>query len=262
MATSSDKARLKSAITATDAQIQAFIKGLRRFASKELRRAIDEASAGRVKPLEVINTLAQLETVLDRAGLGDELKQIRSLYATQLEQVMTEFKLKGEPSILSAADRPIVEQIITFDTSKVANRLSVYVDDVRSTLARAILIGETPDFDGVDDKYGAALEGSLETEMNTMLQGFNRAVTVSKAQELGFELYEYLGPDDGITRDFCADLLSKDPPIYTLDEIQAMDNDQGLDVITYGGGYNCRHQWRPISNEDAQAAGYEVDDGE
>jgi hypothetical protein len=39
-----------------------------------------------------------------------------------------------------------------------------------------------------------------------------------------------------------------------------MDNGQGLDVLTSGGGYNCRHEFRPITLEFAKSLGYNPDD--
>jgi len=38
--------------------------------------------------------------------------------------------------------------------------------------------------------------------------------------------------------------------IYHIDEIEKLDNGQGLDVMTYCGGYNCRHMWLPATKEE------------
>ena len=56
--------------------------------------------------------------------------------------------------------------------------------------------------------------------------------------------YHYEGPDDGKTREFCADLLEKGEE-YTEAEIHDMDNDQDMDAFEAGGGWNCRHVWIP-----------------
>lgn len=83
----------------------------------------------------------------------------------------------------------------------------------------------------------------------------------------------YVGPLDDATRPFCEEILnSKDLPIYTVEEIQSMDNGQLGDVFTSCGGYNCRHEWVPISGNlekelrgeeedlDAQLAALELDE--
>ena len=52
-------------------------------------------------------------------------------------------------------------------------------------------------------------------------------------------------------RDFCKEHYNK---IYTIEEIQALNNGQGLDVLTYAGGYNCLHWWMPAG--EVMGSGY------
>jgi hypothetical protein len=60
----------------------------------------------------------------------------------------------------------------------------------------------------------------------------------------GAVAYEYAGPDDSITRDFCEDMLDKSSAQpMTREEIEAEDNGQIPNSFLSGGGYNCRHQW-------------------
>jgi hypothetical protein len=40
--------------------------------------------------------------------------------------------------------------------------------------------------------------------------------------------------------------------IYTEAQIAKMDNGTDLPVAVYCGGYNCRHHWRPVSDELAK----------
>ena len=55
-------------------------------------------------------------------------------------------------------------------------------------------------------------------------------------------LFEYAGPDDSLTRDFCDYMLAKtkEQPM-TRAEIDDEDNGQGLPVFVSCGGFNCRH---------------------
>jgi hypothetical protein len=125
---------------------------------------------------------------------------------------------------------------------------------------RSVLSGSEIDVDEFYDGKSEVLMNQMDAEINTMISTFNRTVTANKAQELGFELMQYLGPDDQVTRPFCREVLSRDPAIYTIDEILEMDNEQGLPVLESGGGWNCRHQWRPITTERAIELGWEPDD--
>lgn len=109
--------------------------------------------------------------------------------------------------------------------------------------------------------------GRAKTLANTLTQSFDRAVTNRKAKAAGIGTFVYLGPDDDATRPFCEAVLAGDgsaefgvpqvdgdPPIYTDEQISGMDNGQGLAVFQFGGGYNCRHKFRPIAAKVAEEA--------
>lgn len=68
--------------------------------------------------------------------------------------------------------------------------------------------------------------------------GANRAAFVERAQKAGAAGLRYAGPSAG--RPFCARHLGN---AYTFEEVAALDNGQGLDVLRYCGGWNCRHRW-------------------
>lgn len=72
---------------------------------------------------------------------------------------------------------------------------------------------------------------------------FSRSVNARKADDLDYEWFEYIGPLDSITRPFCRPLVGH---VFSRQEIDQMDNGQTGDVMVSGGGYNCRHHWRPV----------------
>jgi len=47
-------------------------------------------------------------------------------------------------------------------------------------------------------------------------------------------------------RPFCRERVGK---VYSIEEIRAMDNGQGLAVEYFCGGWNCRHRWVAFSGE-------------
>jgi hypothetical protein len=89
---------------------------------------------------------------------------------------------------------------------------------------------------------GSTAEQHIGTVENTISLGLNRAGALKNATDAGIKQYKYIGPSLNI-RPFCAIHLGR---TYTLDEIKAMSNGQGLPVLYYCGGYNCRHTWMPI----------------
>jgi hypothetical protein len=95
-------------------------------------------------------------------------------------------------------------------------------------------------------------QGRQLTQFRTQLASTGRAVTASAAQRYELDLYLYTGPRDGITRDFCRPLINK---VVDEKQMNRLNNGQGLPVATYGGGYNCRHSWSPITESFQQAAG-------
>lgn len=200
--------------------------------------------------IESARILGSLQNELINAGLNQQIGDLQAIYADELGAINHEFAQLGKVQAFTEIDLETINALVNFDIERVTGQVENYVDDVRSVLMRNVITGETPNFTSLRDDLGNKLVSNLETEINTGLMAFNRSVTVSKAQDLGFDSFIYLGPEDNITRPFCEKLLQKKPPIYTLDEIQQMDNGQDLPVLTYGGGYNCRHQWRPVSKSE------------
>lgn len=251
---------------ATKAEIEAFTLRVGKIARRELGRVIRRIEKGDYQSAaEVAQWLGSLESQLEKAGLMKELDSLRAVYARQITFIREQLQGAGAREVFSDIDAKIIEKLISFDVQNVASTLAKYTDDVRSTLMKSVLSGDTSASWDTFEAKTDGMEGRVETEVNTMVSGFARSVTTEKAQELGFDLMEYIGPDDDVTRDFCEHVLSGDPgfgieareaPIYTLEEIKSMDNGQNLDVLTYAGGYNCRHQWRPVTQEQAAQEGY------
>lgn len=90
------------------------------------------------------------------------------------------------------------------------------------------------------NKFGKA-EAHARTIARTALGAFDRADTVRQAALAGAKRFKYVGP--GASRSFCQHHLQN---IYGLEEIKRMNNGQGLPVLYYGGGWNCRHTWEPV----------------
>lgn len=88
----------------------------------------------------------------------------------------------------------------------------------------------------------------LETEIETSLAAFDRASNIEAARSAGYEWFRYVGPSTNL-RKFCAQHLGR---VYHISEIQVMTNGQGLSVLYYQGGYNCRHDWEVVTEEVAR----------
>lgn len=83
-----------------------------------------------------------------------------------------------------------------------------------------------------------------ETIANTSLQSYSQAVSIDEEKNAGVEKWKYVGASP--ERTFCKQHYNK---VYTYQEIKNMDNQQGLSVVYFRGGYNCTHRWRPVIDD-------------
>ena len=90
----------------------------------------------------------------------------------------------------------------------------------------------------------AALSSAqVETLVTTSLNNYSRSVTRTIMEdEPNDTLYQYIGPIDSRTRDICLQ-MGKSSPITESEII----NEFGPSVLSFGGGYNCRHKWQSVS---------------
>jgi hypothetical protein len=89
-------------------------------------------------------------------------------------------------------------------------------------------------------------EFQASTLANTAVAQFDNAYMIENAQQAGVTKFIYDGTIIATTRDFCRERVGK---TFTLAELEAMDNGQGLPVIPSLGGYNCRHYLTPIIDQ-------------
>ena len=82
-----------------------------------------------------------------------------------------------------------------------------------------------------------------ETLANTSLSGFDHAVLQEYAAQANVTRFKYDGVIHPNTRPFCRERVGK---IYTIAELDAMDNGQISPVSVYLGGFNCTHTLSPV----------------
>lgn len=250
-------------IKASEAQIQAFLSNLRRIIATRASRISADIQAGKIQAKDAAKMLGSMMDELKKAGLYKEIASIQNVYADELRYINREYKalLKKDISYTDA-DRVMAKTLVSYEADYIANSVSSYASEIKSALMRSVLIGEKTNFNDLEEKYGSRFVNNLETELNTNLAAFSRTVTITKGKELGIERYRYVGPDDNATREFCEETLNpkdRQEPVYSLAEINRMDNGQGTPVITFCGGYNCRHQWiAEISDEELEAEADEI----
>jgi hypothetical protein len=90
-------------------------------------------------------------------------------------------------------------------------------------------------------------QNQIKTLARTFAHGINNLINFNNAERAGFTRFKYSGPIP--ERPFCKLHINK---IYSIEQIEAMEknggNGQGIHIITYCGGYNCRHTWLPTGD--------------
>lgn len=258
MGRSEERARF----VAQEADVSRFSSSVIKFLRSKLSgilRDLESADENeQTRALNAAKILGSLQSNLKAMGLDSEIAKVQAIFAKDIEAIAARFqRIRKQPiQVFSDIDRPMIESLIEGGFNQAAGYVERYLGDVREQVALKVLTGDLINVSGVVDAEGESLDRILNTELNTTLSAFHRSVTMSKSQELGFDLFEYIGPNDDVTRDFCQHLLDRNPPIYSLAEIRAMPEQSGLPVMQYGGGYNCRHIWAPISEEEARNEGW------
>ena len=84
------------------------------------------------------------------------------------------------------------------------------------------------------------------------LMQFDAAINVNAGIEAGATKWKYYGDIIRDSRQFCRDHVGN---TYTTEEIEEIwqgswSGKSSSDAFTARGGYNCRHHWRPIIDED------------
>ena len=248
--------RVRRQLNSSDKNVQAFIARLESFLNLNLEEIVGSINAGEVSGGSAARILGSMFTELEKAGLGSEIGKLRAIFADELRFIRDEFVEKDFEQPLADIDRAGIDALIDTSINQVGNKVQEYGLNIQSVVMQNVLTGQKPNYKELRNRFGTTAASQIKTEVNTSLMAFNRTVTVNKAIDLGFELFIYIGPDDKITRPFCKHLLDKNPAIYTIKEIKAMKNGQDLDVFTFGGGYNCRHGWHPVTPQEAEERGY------
>lgn len=131
-------------------------------------------------------------------------------------------------------------------SSPILDSYSRFGSEIEKKLKK-IFYDDKTDFEEKKLKVKNLMKGSeryADTLLNTGLGVITQATNVSNTIKAGGKYFQYIGAI--AERKFCQTHLNK---VYTLNEINQMDNKQRLPVLFYRGGYNCRHFWKPISGD-------------
>ena len=98
----------------------------------------------------------------------------------------------------------------------------------------------------------ASVATAMKTVVNNVVGEFNGTYAKNRASRNNIEMFEYVGPVDGLTRPFCSGMAGARMSAEEIQNVWDSSGWQGKepgDPFVVRGGYNCRHYWIPIESE-------------
>ena len=212
---------------------------------------------------KITKVLAGLE-VLDDAGLAQAFQQIdfvddlnRLGFPALLEKVKGSYDKQVVTTVagLSAAQRnkqrvtavQAIEVLAILDLSTISSGVTKYANELKTAMFRGLLTGASSKsiMEGLTATYGVGKVLSSKQQvalLNDSFARFARTTTAKLFEDVPEQKFEYVGPNDEVTRDVCVATLEMQGEGMTMAEIEA----EAPVSFADGGGFNCRHEWVPV----------------
>jgi len=203
-------------------------------------------------------------TVLDDAGLATAFKQINfvdELNALGFPALLAKVKGSYDKNAIKSFDllkatqrtRQVatavqaVEILSILDLTTISAGVTRYANELKTAMFRGLLTGQgaASIMEGLTETYGVGRALSSKQQvalLNDSFARFTRTTTAKLFEDVPEQKFEYIGPDDEVTRDVCAETLALQGEGLTADEIESITPVSFAD----GGGFNCRHEWIPV----------------
>ncbi|MBE2186769.1 MAG: hypothetical protein IAE99_08365 [Rhodothermales bacterium] len=245
--------QLLASIVAADANA-ARLAALRRAASKALIDQLDAIDPGDLAQLSR-RELEQLVIDTLRPTLDGFRADQASLLTERTVDLVTRTRDFYDGQGLDTAG--IAERARrTEDAQKIGQLLRRRGDDGADTLHRHIsdTLSDAIRRGHVDTR---AIAEEVETraeqfaqhafvETQAAVSAYNQLYRNELADEAGLTHFLYFGSTSANTRPFCRAHLDR---VFSLEQIDQMDNGMLNPVRIYKGGYRCRHSWLPVDPE-------------
>lgn len=236
-------------------RLKDFIAHPDRFSESE---RMDMAAAQRV--------VEQLTPMLVDAGLEDTISVYLDQFPPLTREALKYFRKYGDVANLAGVDRGALEGFISYGENTLRQQIERrFVAPVQDAIFQAAF--GRADFAATVDHISSLAADmprhQLETMVSDSYQQYLRTVTTEKAESLEMDVYVYVGPLDGKTSEQCEALLTGNdygvPGLYLREDINA-SMVEGLtgDPLIAGGHPNCRHEFVPLTREEARRRGAKV----
>lgn len=214
---------------------------------RELRLLASEAHKGSVSALaravRAGRLRKQIVTALNAAGYG---RLADNATAFRFDRVVAQVeRLRGAAQLarFTADDMTRILALKSLAQMDILQQGEFIAAAVWRTFTRGLFSQRS--LNGILDDLATTLDveqSEARTLYDTTVNVFGRQVEAVKSTPS--DVYAFMGPADVKLRPFCRTHVGK---VFTLAEIDALDNKQLPNVFLTGGGYNCRHTFVAVS---------------
>ena len=229
-------------------------------ASEQIALLVEKARADLASKLFLIGTniknvdsFVEALLAMDIEGtLKSKLVKATQLYANAHRGVLQTTTMFSEPNANALVSfAKLNEELFDSAITKVIS------GQIKTQVAQGLQLGLNSNqiVEGLID--AGISKHQIETLINTSLNTYSRMVTEQMMKTAPKNtLYNYIGPADGKTRDFCLNMISEG----RITKAEILKIRGGQESLRCGGGYNCRHKWDKAPVE--QSAFHEVNEAE
>lgn len=211
-----------------------------------------------------IKVRADILDMLQSAGFDQFVADYQEMFPIIAREALQQFAVFDAPVTMSGVSTKALDALIEQQTFLMRNLVNNQVVEplmqhlfssiVADTSIETLISNVSLVADNLSTKQ-------VETLVSDSFAQFNRITTRLRADELGFDLYVWLGPQDEATSEQCQALFDEAPygvaGVWKKDDISAdmVDGLQG-DPFIMGGHWNCRHEFRPLDTQTAIDMGF------
>lgn len=248
--------RVDAALARLDSALERVTAKVRRDVLTILK-ALEMSDSGRVA-----DTAANRGLIRD-AGRATLRSMTSSGYSQAVMDYLDEFTIARETvvDVFKAMELPITwdKQDLLIEHRVIGathDELMALVSETAANVSQRVRMavgaadfGQVAEFvEGALGTTRARASAIADTGINT----YFRELSNKKNEDAGVDVFLYAGPDDRLTRPFCHHVIVRGRE-YTKAEIEKMNNGTGLPVMSFCGGWRCRHSW--IGKPYAKQAG-------
>lgn len=213
---------------------------------------------------EMTRVMRELTTILDNAGLEDVVNGYRKHFVEITERVAEYSELWGVKENLRGIDAGMLDSLIDYSETELRKFVDrTLISPVRSGLIAGIVGNRDPKT--IADEIFALTSNLTPRQAQTLVDDsfsrYHRFARAEQARALDLQVYQYIGPNDQLTRPACDAMLHFNehgaPGFFYEDEITTdLHPDLEENPLVAGGGWNCRHDFFPVTLAYAESRGF------